>query len=458
MFASTLRSPHAAKLVVPALISLPLVTWCLQEDDEHEKNKQKHRIVIVGGGTAGIGIAAQLKLKGERDVLIVEPSSQHYYQPMWTLVGGGLRQNHQSAKPMKDVIPSGGSQWLQDAASQFDPDSNTVQTKDGKTIHYDYLVVATGMETHFDAVPGLKETIGSNGVLSIYDYNLSQKTQEALKTVKEGTVIFTQHADSPIKCGGAPQKIMYLAEDNMRHFGYRDKVKVLWVAPQQTMFPVPKYSEILRKHCDDRGIERHHGMKLVKVDGPNHVATFAFTNDSHNRSSPIKVVDMKFDVLHVIPFMMPPAAVRESKLAGSNGFVQVDAKTLQHVRYPNVFCAGDCADLPTSKTMAAIAKQAPILVHNLLAYDEKRALTAEYDGYTSCPLIMGRKKLLLAEFKYGGELAETFDGWQDKPRGVFMFMKETLFPFVYWTAYLKGRWFGPSMFRHPKFPDDDKKA
>jgi sulfide:quinone oxidoreductase len=440
---------HAAKLVVlpaEALISVPLVvSWCwVDDDDDDATHEEKHRIVIVGGGTAGIGIAAQLRIKGEKDVLLVEPSPTHYYQPLWTLVGGGLRNNTQSTKPTKDVIPE-GVQWMQDAASKIDPETNTIQTKKGKTIKYDYLVVATGMEAHFDRVPGLQETIGKNGVVSIYDYRLSQTTQEVLKNVKQG------------KCGGAPQKIMYLAEDNARFRGYRDQVEVQWVSPQPTMFAIPKYAEILQQHCDERGIERHHGLKLVHVDGPHRVATFeqVLVPDGGKAQR----VAMHFDVLHVIPFLMPPRAVRESKLAAPrSGFVSVNVQTLQNnTGYPNVFAAGDAADLPTSKTMAAITKQAPILVHNLLAYDRGDALTAEYDGYTSCPLVMGRHTVLLAEFKYGGELAETFVGWQDKPRVVFMFMKQTVFPLVYWTAFLKGRWFGPSMFQHPKFPENTKK-
>lgn len=405
----------------------------------------KHRILIIGGGTAGIGIAAQLRNKGERDIAVLEPSDKHYYQPLWTLVGGGLKNNFQSAKPIAKVMPR-GVRHIQDAAEGFDPDSNIVRTKDGKELKYDYLIVATGIQHHFDHVEGLKETIGKNGVISIYDYNLSQNAQEVIKNTKSGNLIFTQHADSPIKCGGAPQKIMWLAEDAARRGGYRQNVSVKWVIPQPTMFAVEKYGKILAEEASSRGVDRHHGLRLVKIDGPNRKAIF---EDVHDPKKPKTI--MEFALLHVIPFMKPPSAVSESKLADSSGYVDVDKETLQHKKYPNVFAAGDSANLPTSKTMAAVAKQAPILVNNLLKYDQKEPLNAKYDGYTSCPITTAKNRLLLAEFKYGGELAETFPILQDAPRGIFMFFKDTLFPIAYFNFYLPGYWYGPSTIIPPRF-------
>lgn len=347
---------------------------------------------------------------------------------------------------MKNVIPS-GVKWIQDRAATFEPDKNTVTTKEGKKLKYDYMVVATGIETHFDRIEGLKETIGKNGVISIYDYNLSQNAQDTLKNVSSGNFIFTQHADSPIKCGGAPQKIMWLVEDNLRKRGIRGQCNVHWFAPQPGMFPVKKYGEILGKQADERKIERHHGMRLAKIDGPAKKATFEST------SNPKEKVEMDFDVLHVIPFMTTPKTIADSPLADGKGFVDVDKHTLQHKKYPNVFGAGDSTNLPTSKTMAAVAKQAPVLVHNLLAHKDGKQLTASYDGYTSCPITTARNRLLLAEFKYGGELAETFPFLQSKPRGVFMFFKETAFPFAYFQLYLPGYWYGPRTVFPPSFPE-----
>jgi sulfide:quinone oxidoreductase len=445
---SLLRAVLASAPVVAVgvVASSPTISSTSQMEarKQQDADGSKHRILIVGGGTAGIGIAAQLRNKGETDVAILEPSKFHYYQPLWTLVGGGLKKNSQSAKPMSEVIPH-NVRHIQDAAETFDPDANMVRTKDGNNLKYDYLIVATGMQQHFDQIDGLKETIGENGVVSIYDYDQCQKAQEAIKNTKSGNLIFTQHADSPIKCGGAPQKIMWLAEDAARLGGFRQNVNIKWVIPQPTMFPVQKYGEILAKEAAARGIERHHGYRLCKIDGPNKLATF------EDIINPERKTVMNFDILHVIPFMKPPSAVSNSKLADKSGFVDVDKNTLQHKKYPNVFAAGDSANLPTSKTMAAVAKQAPVLVNNLLKYDKHETLNAMYDGYTSCPITTKKNRLLLAEFKYGGELAETFPFLQNSPRRVFMFFKETLFPIAYFNFFLKGHWYGPNTIFPPRF-------
>lgn len=439
------RAAVASAPVVAFGVGTVPTTVFLESPKFGTDENEKHRILIVGGGTAGIGIAAQLRNKGEKDVAILEPSKTHYYQPLWTLVGGGLKNNTSSAKPMSKVIPR-GVHHIKDAAASFDPENNTVITGSGKQLKYDYLVVATGMQTHFDHVEGLQETIGKNGVISIYDYNYSQNAQEVIKSTKEGNCIFTQHQDSPIKCGGAPQKIMWLAEDAARRGGFRKNINVKWVIPQPTMFPVKKYGDILATEAADRKVERIHGLALAKVDGPNKKATFA------NIKDPTETVVMDFALLHVIPFMKPPKALTESKLAASNGFVDVNKDTLQHNKFPNVFAAGDSANLPTSKTMAAVAKQAPIVVNNLLMHSQNKPLNAIYDGYTSCPITTKRNRLLLAEFKYGGELAETFPILQSSPRRLFMFFKETLFPIAYFYFYLPGRWFGPSTIFPPTFP------
>jgi len=129
------------------------------------------RIVIVGGGTGGLGIAAMCQNEGLKNVTLIEPKDVHYYQPLWSLVGGGVKKNTESAKPMKDVLPS-GTKWIQEKVESFKPQENHITTADGKKIDYDYLVVAAGIQTNWDAIPGLKEGLEKedSGVVSIYDY------------------------------------------------------------------------------------------------------------------------------------------------------------------------------------------------------------------------------------------------------------------------------------------------
>ena len=155
---------------------------------------RKQRIVIVGGGTAGITVAAQLaRALAPSDITIIEPSDKHYYQPLWTLVGGGVFPKQQSERSEASVIPRGVT-WLRDAVSDFLPHENAVFTRDGKKIQYEYVVVAPGLQLDCDKVIGLKESLGREGVCSNYVYDVVDKTWEFIRTFTGGTAIFTHPA------------------------------------------------------------------------------------------------------------------------------------------------------------------------------------------------------------------------------------------------------------------------
>ena len=188
--------------------------------------QDKYQVLIVGGGSAGLTVAAHLRNEPDApEVAIIEPSSKHYYQPIWTLVGAGVFDRSISERDEADYIPEGAT-WIQDAVATFDPDNNTVTTTSGKTIGYDYLVVAAGIKVLWDAIPGLKESVGKpgTGVCSNYSFDTVGSTWENIRNLKRGTAIFTQ-PNTPIKCGGAPQKITYLAEDHWRKAGVTQRAQ-----------------------------------------------------------------------------------------------------------------------------------------------------------------------------------------------------------------------------------------
>lgn len=133
-------------------------------------------------------------------------------------------------------------------------------------------------------------------------------------------------------------------------------------------------------------------------------------------------------MIHVTPPQSAPDFIRKSKLANETGWVDIDKNTLQHNRYPNIFSIGDASSLPTSKTGAAIRKQAPILVANLLAALHKKKAVKQYDGYTSCPLVTGYGKLVLAEFDYQNQPKETFPFDQSKERWSMYQLKNMFCP------------------------------
>lgn len=392
---------------------------------------QTFDIVIVGGGTGGISVAARLAEEAPGlKLAIIEPSKKHYYQPIWTLVGGGVFPKEISERDEADLIPRGAT-WIEGRVSGFDPDHKTVKLESGDTLAYEQLVVAAGLQLDWHLIPGLQESMGKNGVGSNYSYETVDHTWNAIRSFRGGDAIFTQ-PNTPIKCGGAPQKIMYLAEDHFRRSGLRDLCNVRFFLPPPTIFGVKKYGDSLARICASRDIELKHRYHLVEVRGDAKTAVFEHldSGDKH---------EQHFDLLHVTPPMSSPDFLKKSPLANQAGFIDVDKHTLQHVKYPNVFSLGDCSSLPTSKTGAAIRKQAPVLVENLLAHRKATILPASYDGYTSCPLVTGYGRLVLAEFDYDGQPAESFPFDQSRERYSMYALKAYGLPEMYWHGMLRGR-------------------
>lgn len=391
-----------------------------------------HQVVIIGGGTAGITVAAQLTKGWGRkiDVAVIEPSDKHYYQPLWTLVGAGLARKESTQKSEASVIPRKVT-WIKDAVTEFLPEKNCIKTRDGREIRYDFLVVAAGLQVNWGKIPGLKESIGTNGVCSNYSYETVDSTWEAIRNFKGGTALFTNPSGA-VKCGGAPQKIMYLADDRFREAGVREKTNIIYASALPNIFAVDKYRETLEQVIARKKIDCRFREELIEIR-PATKDAIVKNLDSGELST------IHYDLLHVTPPMGPPDFISHSPLADSSGWVDVDSKTLQHQRYPNIFGIGDCSNLPTSKTGAAIRKQAPVVTSNLLAAIAKQPLKATYDGYTSCPLVTGIGKLVLAEFNYKKVPEETFPVDQSKERWSMWILKRYLLPILYWHGMLKGR-------------------
>jgi len=391
-----------------------------------------YSIVIVGAGTAGISVAARLvriskKLKGR--IAIIDPQTKHYYQPLWTLVGGGAAKKEESERDLASLIPA-GVDLIADAVTEFRPNQNTLLTKQGTIVSYDYLVAAAGLQIDWDGVKGLKDAVGKNGVCSNYSYHTVDSTWENIRNFKGGTAIFT-HPDSPVKCGGAPQKIMYLADDYFRKSNVRDQSDMIFASAKSTIFDVTKYANALEKVVLRKDIQTMYKRNLIEIRPDSKEALF-----EHLETGEQEV--FTYDLLHVTPPMKAPSCIKKSALADAGGWVDVDPYTLQHKKFANVFGIGDCANLPTSKTGAAVRKQAPVVVRNLMSLIKGSSLDAKYDGYTSCPLVTGYNKLVLAEFDYHKVPQETFPFDQSKERFSMYLLKRRLLPIMYWNGMLKG--------------------
>lgn len=409
---------------------------------------RNHKVVVVGGGSAGLSISHQLLHSGKfnaEDIAIIDPAEWHHYQPGWTLVGGGLKTTQELRRPMKSLIDP-KLKFYNDGVATFAPENNFVTLANGDKIGYDQLIVAPGLTVSPSSVKGLPEALANPDapVSSIYTYDTASKVFPNIKKLEKGTAIFTQPT-GVIKCAGAPQKIMWLALDHWKRAGLYDPsnpssspININFATGLPVMFGVPKYNAALTQMQKERGVNAFFQHDLVEVQGNN--AIFA-------RPDGTETVTKRFDFLHAVPKMGSPAFVKNSPLANAGGFVDVDDATTRHKKFGNIWSAGDASSLPTSKTAAAVTSQAPILVRNLLQVLEGKQPDAAYDGYTSCPLTTEYGKVLLAEFKYGPEPKETFGSLfginQAVPRRSFYHLKKDFFPWVYYTHMVKGNWAGP---------------
>jgi sulfide:quinone oxidoreductase len=394
-------------------------------------------VLIIGGGAGGQASAASLlKRQPHLNIAIIEPSTKHYYQPGWTMVGGGIFEQQQTVREMMDVMPD-QVKWYQTEVASFEPQQNVVVLACNEKITYQYLIVAPGLSLNWGAIEGLEATLGKNGVTSNYRYDLAPYTWNLVKQTQQGKAIFTQPA-MPIKCAGAPQKAMYLACSYWFKQSRLQNIEVEFCNAGPVLFGVADYVPALMEYVDKYAIDLSFNYNLVKVDGEKKLATFKVTDKQGNGT----LVEKRFDMLHVCPVQCAPVFISSSPLADTAGWLDVDPKTLKHKKYANIFGIGDINNSANAKTAAAVRKQAPVVALNILASMQSKALDAQYDGYGSCPLTVERGKIVLAEFGYGGKLLPSFPLWLiegRQPSKLSWFLKEKLLPWVYWNAMLKGR-------------------
>ncbi len=403
-------------------------------NDQHWGPTISGDIVVIGGGSAGIGLLASLlKRDPQLNIILIEPSAEHYYQPAWTLVGGGAHDIRKTMRPMAQVLPDGVT-WVQAAVSQLLPDEQALVLDSGQRVTWNNLIVCPGLRLAWEKIQGLEQTLGHNGVTSNYSYQHAPYTWQLVQQLKGGKAIFTQPA-MPIKCAGAPQKAMYLSCDHWLKQGDLNTIDVEFNLAGAALFGVATFVPPLMNYVEKYGVQLAFNSNLIKVDGPARKAWFEVKDAEGNTS----VEEKSFDMLHVVPPQVAPDFIRHSPLADAAGWCEVDPHSLQQVRYPHIFALGDVCSTSNAKTAAAVRKQIVVVAENLLALRRQAPLPLKYDGYGSCPLTVEKGKVVLAEFGYGGRLLPTFPLDPTVARRSAWFLKATLLPWFYWNGMLKGR-------------------
>ena len=431
------------------------------------------KIVIVGGGLAGMSTAARLtNMLSNADITVVEPDPTSVsYQPGQTLVAAGLWDKSDITYNRDDYLPDGVT-LVKDKVVTFDPDNNKVTTAGGKELGYDFLIVTTGLMLNYAGIEGLDgeitssgadnavvmEKVGKNGTHSLYFRDGAAATwdgiQELIEKAKTHTgpeklqALFT-HPNTPIKCGGAPKKIMYLTHARLEEAGVRDKVELTFLPNGSAMFGVPEYHEAILKQFEVRGFKWKYAHNLVKLDTEAKVATFdhhwkekgAYDEDleEYEMITKHEPVEMKYDFIHVVPPMKAPDEVGNSPVGSGKGWVPVTKETLQHVKYPNVFAMGDVAAVPMGKTGGSARKQYKVLCDNLIAQMEGKPLEAKYGGYTVCPLITSIGTVMLAEFDWSKKPTPSFPLDPTQERWIWWVLKVYLLKPMTMYGMLAGR-------------------
>lgn len=394
----------------------------------------QHEVVIIGGGNAGVSLAARLERCGVKDVAVVEPKDHHFYQPLFSHIAGGRAQATEAVRSQESVMPQGVT-WIRDAAAGVDTDANTVTLASGSTVSYGQLVVCPGLQYHWDAVPGLAEAVRSPAGASHYEFELASKAWALLSGLTSGTAVFTMPA-GPIKCGGASQKPMYLACDYWREQGVLDRIRVVMVQPYPTVFGVPEVDRELDRKIAEYGIELRTNSELVAVDAAGQTATIRDLAAGTEEN-------LHYDVLNAVPPQSAPDWLKATDLPAAGdtgGFVEVDRQTLRHLRFPNVWSLGDAAGTTNSKSGGALRKQAKVLAKNLVAARKGKPLRAKYNGYSVCPFTVSRDTVVFAEFDDRYRPMPTIPRvptWNESR--LSWVVDRDIFPQVYWNLILKGR-------------------
>lgn len=391
------------------------------------------RLLVLGAGTAGTMVVNKLRhrlARADWQITVVEPNDTHYYQPGYLFLPFGTYSPEQVVKPTRPLIAD-SVELICGEVDQVAMSDNRVLLSDGRSLPYDYLVIATGVTPRPDQTPGMLDGgQWRERIFDFYTYDGALALATALDSFDEGRLV-VHITDMPIKCPVAPLEFAFLADAYFRRRGSRDRVDLVYATPLPGAFTKPVASARLGSMLDDRKVTVEPDFLVERVDG-----TTLISYDER---------EIGFDLLVTVPVNMGADYVARSGLGNELNLVPVDRHTMLAKGYDNIFALGDANDIPTSKAGSVAHFSVEVFVDNFVEHVAGRPMTGSFDGHANCFVESGDGRALLIDFNYD---TEPLPGSYPVPvAGPFRLLDEAAvnhwgklaFRWMYWNVLLPGR-------------------
>ena len=392
------------------------------------------KLLVLGAGTAGTMAANKLRARldpGAWTITVVDQNDQHHYQPGYLFIPFGIYDRNEVVRSRHHFLADGIDLVLGEL-DRVEPDSGTVRLTDGRTLRYDYLVIATGTTPRPDQTPGMLGPEWRRSIFDFYTLEGAEALAVALDRLDHGRLV-VHITEMPIKCPVAPLEFTFLADAWLSERGLRERVEVVFVTPLDGAFTQPVASARLGAMLEDRRIVVESDFMVERIDAEN------------RRLVSYDEREVPFDLLVTVPLNMGADYVARSGLGDELNYVPVDKHTLLSTKYPNIFALGDASDIPASKAGSVAHFACEVFVGNFLQHVQGQAMTGSFDGHANCFVESGDQRALLIDFNYD---TEPLPGKYPLPVvGPLSLLKEThanhlgklAFRHVYWNVLLPGR-------------------